>query len=176
MKKLLLIHTFQDKPYLPRFKECLGATACLLFGETISSRTEIIRLAERAQTPQILCTSVAILKILLNTDGVKNPSLDNYAGSLFNLHSEKLGKLEILFLNPLEHLVSVSYGKFILRRYLSKFISPDLWLPAPEFIWTELDETNFSQILASYTTANLIALDIETGKEPYIHIWQLPVY
>ncbi len=173
MKKLLLIHTFQDKPYLPRFKECLGATACLLFGETISSRTEIIRLAERAQTPQILCTSAAILKILLNTDGVKNPSLDNYAGSMFNLHSEKLGKLEILFLNPLEHLVSVSYGKFILRRYLSKFISPELWLPAPEFIWTELDETNFSQILASYTTANLIALDIETGKEPYIHITEV---
>jgi len=173
MKKLLLIHTFQDKPYLPRFKECLGATACLLFGETISSRTEIIRLAERAQTPQILCSSPAVLQLLLNSDGIKRPSLDNYAGSLFTLHSDKLGLIEIVFINPLDQLVSVSYGKFILRRYMSKFISPENWLVAPEFIWEECDETNFQRILSSYSSASLIALDIETGKEPQIHITEV---
>lgn len=173
MKKLLLIHTVQDKPYLPRFKDSLGATACLLFGETISSRTEIIRLAERAQVSEILCSSPAILKLLLNTDGIKNPSLGNYAGSLFTLHSTKLGQVDIVFINPLEQLISVSYGKFILRRYISKFTSPDNWLVAPEFIWEELDESNFSRILDSYATADLIALDIETKKDPEIQITEV---
>lgn len=171
--RVLLIHTQQDKVYLPRLKDALGATGCALFGESISTRTEIIRLAERAKCPNILCSSPAVLSLLLSTDGVKKASLDNYAGSLFTLNSEKLGKIEIVFINPLEHLVTVSYGKFLFKRYLSKFTEPEKWLVAPPFTWAVCDETNFQDILADFATASLLATDIETGKEPYVHITEV---
>ena len=170
MKRILLIHTAADKPYLPRLKDAIGSVGCSLFGESISTRTEIIRLAERASCTSILCSSQAILSLLLSSDGIKRASLDNYAGSMFFLSSDKLGKIEIVFINPLEHLISVSYGRFLFRRYLSKFTSPESFLKSPQFIWEPCDETNYSRILDSYQDADLLAIDIETAREPYIHI------
>jgi len=41
---ILLIHTTADKPYLPRLKGELGSVGCSLFGEAVSTRTEILRL------------------------------------------------------------------------------------------------------------------------------------
>lgn len=171
--KILLLYSYADKSYLPRVKDAIGSVGCILFGEAISTRTEIIRLAERASCNKILCSRSDILQILLHQSGVKKASLDNYAGSLFQLQSEKLGRIEIIFINPLEHLVSVSYGKFLFRRYLSKFTEPKNWLPEPEFKWEVCDETNFESIRDSYQSASLIALDIETKKEPYIHITEV---
>lgn len=168
--RILLIHTFADRNYLPRLKDALGSVGCSLFGEDISTRTEIVRLSERAGLTQILCSSQKVLSVLLHHDGVKKPSLDNYAGSLFTLYSDKLGQIEIVFINPLEHLVTVSYGKYLFRRYLSKFSEPDKWLKEPEFTWEILEEISYPEIYASYKTADLIAVDIETGKEPYIHM------
>ena len=129
--KILLLYSYADKPYLPRVKDAIGSVGCILFGEAISTRTEIVRLAEKASCTQILCSRQDILSLLLHQSGVKKASLDNYAGSLFTLHSDKLGPIEIIFTNPLEHLVSVSYGRFIFKRYLSKFTKPEMWLAAP---------------------------------------------
>lgn len=168
--KILLIHTTADKTYLPRLKDAIGSVGCILFGETISTRTEIIRLAERAQCSQILCSSQSVLNLLLASDGVKRASLDNYAGSLFTLVSQKLGNIEIVFINPLEHLITVSYGRFLFRRYLSKFTQPQSWLPTPKFDWEVLDVTSSQRIISLYKDADLIAIDIETGREPQIHI------
>lgn len=171
MQKTILIYGFADREYLPRLKDAIGSNPVLVFGEKISTRTEILRLAESQKVTQILCSRQDVLEILLNQSGVKKPSLANYAGSLFSIHSEKLNKkVEIVFINPLDQLVSVSYGKFLFKRYFSKFTSPTLFLNEPEFIWEELDESNFERIRDSYQSASLIALDIETGKEPYIHI------
>lgn len=167
--KILLLYSYADKSYLPRVKDAIGSVGCILFGEAISTRTEIIRLAERASCNKILCSRSDVLQILLHQSGVKKASLDNYAGSLFTLQSEKLGRIEIIFINPLEHLVSVSYGRFLFRRYLSKFTEPNNWLPEPEFNWEVCDETNFESIRDSYQSASLIALDIETEKDPHIH-------
>lgn len=177
MIRLLLIHTFADKPYLPRLKDALGAVGCSLFGESISTRREIIHLARRVKTTKLLCSSPAVLNMLLASDNVKKASLDNYAGSLFIINDtdadKGLGKIEIVFINPLEHLVSVPYGKFLLRRYISKYTEPEKFLPAPEFTWEILDESSFERIRDSYQSASLIALDIETAREPQIHITEV---
>lgn len=171
LTRTILIHSFADKDYLPRLKDAIGSHPVSVFGEKISTRTEILRLAEAKGVKQFLCSRQDVLEILLNQSGVKKPTLDNYAGSLFSIHSEKMGcKVEIVFIHPLEQLVSVSYGKFLFKRYFSKFTSPSLFLKEPEFIWEELDESNFQRIHSDYETASLIAIDIETGKEPYIHI------
>lgn len=177
MIRLLLIHTFADKPYLPRLKDALGAVGCSLFGESISTRREIIHLARRVKTTKLLCSSPAVLNMLLASDNVKKASLDNYAGSLFIINDtdadKGLGKIEIVFINPLEHLVSVPYGKFLLRRYISKYTEPEKFLPAPEFTWEILDESSFERIRDSYQSASLIALDIETAREPQVHITEV---
>lgn len=173
MDRILLIHTFADKTYLPRLKDALGAVGCSLYGESISTKTEIVRLAERAKCNQVMTSSPAVLQVLLNADGVKKPSIDNYAGSLFTLRSEKIGPVEVIVINPLEHLITVPYGKFLFRRYLSKYTDKGKWLIAPDFNWEILDESNFERIKDSYQSASLIALDIETGKEPYIHITEV---
>lgn len=171
MQRTILIYGFADKEYLSRLKDSIGSWPVSVFGEKISTRTEILRLAESQKVTQILCSRQDILEILLNQSGVKKPSLSNYAGSLFSIHSEKMNcNVEIVFINPLDQLVSVSYGKFLFKRYFSKFTSPSLFLNEPEFIWEELDESNFERIRDSYKSASFIALDIETGKEPYIHI------
>ena len=177
MISTLLIYTPADKPYLPRLKDALGAVGCSLFGEPISTRREIIHLARRAKTTKLLCSSQAVLIMLLASDNVKKASLDNYAGSLFTINDSEpdkgVGKIEIIFINPLEHLVTVPYGKFLFRRYLSKYTEPEKFLPEPEFTWEILDESNFERIKDSYQSASLIALDIETAKEPYIHITEV---
>lgn len=172
--KTLLIHTYQDKTYLPRLKDAVGSNPVILFGEPLTTRTEILRLCEPRGISQVICSSPKVLEILLNQSGVKKPSLDDYAGSLFTLRSEKLSKdIEVIFIPPLEHLITVPYGKFLFRRYFSKFSDKSNWIPAPEFIWEECDESNYERIEDSYQSASLIALDIETAKEPYIRITEV---
>ena len=175
MEKTLLIYSFPDKNFLPRLKDAVGSYPVLLFqAESSITKTEILRLCESRNIKQILCSSQKVLELLLAYSSVKKPTLDNYAGSLFSIRSEKLDtNIEIVFINPLEHLVTVAYGKFLFRRYFSKFTDKSKWLQEPEFIWEECDEANFSKILSDYQTADLIALDIETAKEPYIHITEV---
>lgn len=174
MSRLLLIYSNQDKPYLPRVKDAIGSTACVLFGESITTKREIIHLARRAHTTQILCTRQDILLLLLASTGVKKASIDNYAGSLFTLRDEENNtEIEIVFINPLEQLISVSYGKFLFRRYLSKFTAKSNWIVAPKFKWEVCDASNHQDILTNFSTADLIAVDIETGREPYIHITEV---
>lgn len=174
MKPILLLHTAFDKTYLPRLKDAVGAATIKLFGEPISTRTELIRLCEAKQINQVLCSRADVLPILLlASDSRKKPSLDNYAGSLFTLTSQKIGKIEIVFINPLEHLITVSYGKYLFRRYLSKFTAPEKWLPAPEFKWEVLAEDNYERLLSDYQFADIITVDIETAKEPEIHIREI---
>lgn len=175
MEKTLLIYSFPDKNYLPRLKDAVGSYPVLLFqAESSISRTEIIRLCEARNIKQVLCSSQAVLTLMLSYSGVKRASLENYAGSMFILNSEKLAApIEIVFINPLEQLITVNYGKFLFRRYFSKFTEKSKWLEEPKFVWEECDESNFERIIDSYKSAYIIALDIETAKEPYIHITEV---
>jgi len=171
--KLILIYGFADKPYLPRLKDAIGSVACSLYGESITTRREIIHLAKRARVNKMLCSRQDILVMLLAASGVKKASLADYAGSLFTIIDPEYGDVEIVFINPLEQLISVSYGKFLFRRYLSKFTEPNKWLVAPEFNWEVCEETNYERIISDYQDADLIAVDIETGKDPYVHITEV---
>lgn len=171
--RAVLLYSHADKPYLPRLKDAIGSVACSLYGESISTKREILHIARRAKSQSILCSRQDVLLLLLASAGVKKASLDDYAGSLFTLRDDDGTEIEIIFINPLEQLISVSYGKFLFRRYLSKFTAKSNWLVAPTFNWEVCDETNAATIISSYADADLIAIDIETGKEPYIHIGEV---
>lgn len=174
MQRVLLIHTQYDAVYLPRLKDAVGGISIALFKEQISTRTELLRLCEAKGITQVLCSRSELLALLLQNTERKKPSLDDYAGSMFFLYSDRMQcKIEIVFINPLEHLLTVTYGKFLFKRYLSKFTAPQTFLAAPEFNWEVLTESNYESILARYKEAYVIAIDIETAKEPEVHITEI---
>jgi DNA polymerase I-like protein with 3'-5' exonuclease and polymerase domains len=111
-------------------------------------------------------TSTTLLQILLHEQNDKQkPSLDNYAGSLFVRDG-----IEILFVNPLAHTITVRHGTFLLQHYISKLTDKAKWntYAIGEFNWELLGEPSAStpeSIYDRYSKAMLIAVDIETYKE-----------
>ena len=169
MKRLLFIGTPADKSYLHYLKEAAGGNASI--AATIAEVSTIAELELLCRTKGftgVLSTSVPLLKRLLDRQHeIKNPSLDNYAGSLFTLPSG----IEIVFLNPLEHTITVPYGKFMLKRFVSKLTTPETWFPEIPFSYEVADASNIERIFSSYSSAHLIAVDIETFKAGSNSTW-----
>lgn len=163
--KLLFVGTHHDKAFLPRLKPCIGMAQCAVILETPSTFTELKAIAAAKGATAIISTSAALLEKLLSgrPNQRRKPSINNYAGSLFKIPSSDI---EIVFINPLEQLVTVSYGEFIAKHYISKLISPSRWFQATKFNWELFDEATISQIYTRYQSAHSIAIDIETFSTP----------
>lgn len=162
MKKLLFLGTFADKEYLPRLKPLVinkASVAVRLTAPLVWTELKVF-CASRGITG-IVSTCPTFLKLLVGMQGRKAPSIDNYAGSFF-----KKDGIEIIFINPLKHLVTVSYGKFLTERYLSKLLSPEKWFKTPEFNWTLIEPSNADSIYKILDGAYALACDIETLKDP----------
>lgn len=123
---------------------------------------ETVMKAKAKGSKHICCTSPKLLQLLLGKIGEKLPSLDDYAGSIISRNG-----CEFLILNPLEHLFTVNYGKFLYARYLSKFLQPEGWLQLPVFNWELYNPSRSVEILSRFATADFISFDIETGGEHY---------
>lgn len=161
MTKLLYLGTPQDKAYLSYLKPCVsGASVEVALKDMSLTHVELI--CKSKGITGVFTNNVSVLKLLLNwTDNRKDPSLDSYAGSLFHHNG-----IEYLIINPLHHLVSVSYGNFIFKRHISKLACPNDWIPSSEFNWCILDGSNVDGIFARYASAFAIACDIETFSSP----------
>jgi DNA polymerase I-like protein with 3'-5' exonuclease and polymerase domains len=124
-------------------------------------------------TDQVLLTQILKAlpdyKVSYNKNGsLKKLSLDDYHGSLVEIEGFRLGReapLEVLFLNPLEHLRTVPSAPFIFKRFISKITKPESWFPQTEFTWEVLTEQNAESIYEIFQTALLIACDIETDRD-----------
>jgi DNA polymerase I-like protein with 3'-5' exonuclease and polymerase domains len=158
---LLLVGTPQDKAYLPRLKSSLGTASCAVILETPSTLYELAAVCASKKATAVISTSAALLQKLVQSNKRSKPSIDNYAGSIFRYQD-----LEILFINPLEQLITVSYGPFLATRYISKLVYPAKWMPESTFDWCILDPTNTESIYEKYQAAFAIAVDIETFKDP----------
>lgn len=158
---ILFLGTSFDKPFLPQLKGCVGSAKVFLITEPIQTLYEVQSYCSKRNITAVITTSPTLLsKLLPHTASSKEPSIDNYAGSLFNK-----GGIEYLIVNPLKQLVTVPYGKFILKRYTSKLHSPGNFVTPPAFNWTILDHKNYDKELAFFQTCSLCAVDIETYKE-----------
>jgi len=158
---LLFLGTPDDKAYLPKLKTCVGTAKVFLVTEAISTFFEVESFCKKRGITGIITTSPVLLsKLLPNSTSKKAPSIDNYAGSLF-----KKSSLEIVIVNPLEQLITVPYGEFIIRRYVSKLTHPDKFVVPPEFNWTILTHKNIEDEYEIAQAATLCAVDIETFKE-----------
>jgi DNA polymerase I-like protein with 3'-5' exonuclease and polymerase domains len=162
MTKLLFVGSPSDEPYLPYLKGCMSGAVTTPLCKADVSLVQLELIAKAKGFTGIITSNVNILKRLLNwTDNRKDPSLDNYQGSLF-LHNGT----EYLILNPLFHLTAIPYAKFVYTRFISKLARPDSWLPASDFKWSVVTAGNVDGIFERFTKAFAIAVDIETFPAP----------
>lgn len=155
---LLFVGTEEDSAYLPRLKPYAGdAHVFILLTKKISTWTEIFLLAQKKQCTGIISTHADLLTRLTNDSSA---SIDNYAGSYFTKDN-----IEIVFIDPLDHLISVPYGPFLTGRYMSKLVSPKLWNSWDSFSWTYCKEQQQAEEAYTNCCASLVvAVDIETVK------------
>lgn len=123
--------------------------------------TEVKLHADKKETKKIISTSQTLLSKLLGRENdAKQPSLDDYAGSIIDRDG-----YEFLFVHPLEQLVTVPYGQFLFSRYLSKFTSPSTWFPIPQFTWEIGTPGTLPGLYNAFLSADYIAQDIETVQQ-----------
>lgn len=160
--RLLFVGTATDKNYLQRLKPCIGTASCAVILQTPSTLYELLAVMKMKKADAIVTTSPQLLQKLVPMQNKRRkPSVNNYAGSIFK-HKD----VEILFIDPLEQLVTVPYGRFITSRYISKLVAPEEWRTFGQFNWTILEPSNADEIFESFKSAFAIAVDIETFKSP----------
>jgi DNA polymerase I-like protein with 3'-5' exonuclease and polymerase domains len=158
---LLFLGTSADKPFLPTLKGCVGSAKVFLSTEPIQTLYEVDSYCKkRGITGVITTSSVLLSKLLPQSTSSKAPSIDNFAGSVFTKNG-----IEYVIVHPLEHTITVPYGKFLLKRYTSKLVYKDRWPIAPEFNWCILSPSNIEHEYNLATSSCLMAVDIETYKE-----------
>lgn len=159
---LLALLTEEDREYAPNLKPLVGNATVFVQYATVSTIIEVVAYCKKRNITGVFSTNKTLLLKLLASIGnhKKTVSLDDYQGSYFK-HSD----IEFIFISPLKQLFTVSYGKFIARRYLSKLVEPSSWNEVPAFNWEIINATNADRIFNSFGSAIAIAIDIETVKE-----------
>lgn len=165
---ILFWGTSADKSYLPHLKGCVGSTLVYLRQEKITTLTQVQTYCKAKKVNRVVTTSIPLLSKLLHWDKKGSPSLANYEGSYFTIPSliSEDEVIEIVFIRPLEQLVTVTFGKFMVTRIITKLTKPESWFKPTEFTgFTVLNVTNYKKFLAQFEEAFLISIDIETLKE-----------
>lgn len=153
--------TNNDTPYLPQLKSCAAGATVYVRTEEVITITQVTGYCAAKRVTRVLTTSDKLLRKLLNWQERAAPSVNDYSGSLF-----KVGDIEIVFLRPLSSLVTVSYGRFLAARLISKFTKPNSWFPTSKFTgYTLLTALNHNELFAEFSTAHIISIDIETFRE-----------
>lgn len=158
----LFLGSKQDEPFLQHIKSMFSGVTTYTVCEPVTLLTHLEMYCTRRAVTRVVSTSHAILMKLLALEGNQKDSvsLEDYAGSLFSYKG-----IEIVFIQPLSQLVSISYGRFITSRYISKVISPEEWNEATEFKWDILTPGNIESYYQEFQNAYAISVDIETVRQ-----------
>lgn len=157
----LFLGTAYDKPYIPHLKSMFGGLTTYVVTEPITLLSQLEMYCAKRNITRIVSTNTSILSKLLHLQGnpKTDPKLSNYAGSLFSYKD-----LEIVFIDPLAQLQTVSYGKFVTSRFISKVVAPQTWQDPTDFKWQILDPSNINAAYDDLCSAYAIATDIETTR------------
>lgn len=158
----LFLGTYEDHPYLSHLKGLFGSTAATWCLDPIELITQLEMYCARKHINKVVTTSTKLLRRLLDIEGAtdSNASLDNYSGSLFRTKF-----LEIVFTYPLKQLSTVSSGKFICKRHISKLTEPESWSSPTKFLWKPcLVPNNLEEAYNDLQNSYAISVDIETTK------------
>lgn len=159
---LLFLGTLEDRAYAPKLKPLVSNAVVFTWFDSVSTLTEVTQYCKKRNITGVISTNVVVLLKLLSVMGnpKKTASLENYQGSYF-LHDG----IEYVFLAPLKQLISIDYGTFIARRFISKLAAPAQWCKVPKFNFEILTPSNEARIFSQYQSAIAIAVDIETVRE-----------
>lgn len=170
-RPLLGVFSFEDRSYFFRLVGLVPRARILSANTHPKTATELTLMAHKAGARAVVTTSLDLLASLLkatpdyrDTTDSKKLSLDDFAGSI--LESPSVGPIngvEVLILNPLDHLLRVSHAPFIFTHYLDKLLFPEKFPELPKFSWTLLDSVqDCKEFLALMDSCLLCAIDIET--------------
>lgn len=161
-EQLLLVISRADRAFLPQVKS-------LFAGLSVYVRTDSEEFAGSFLQLKNFIKQHGITKVISSSPWLLTKlrperthlTLDAFAGSLISHEG-----VSYLFIDPLEHILTVKHGRFMAARYLSKFLKPEVWLEPSRFNWTKLDASNFQAALDKLSTCKQLAVDIETKREP----------
>jgi DNA polymerase I-like protein with 3'-5' exonuclease and polymerase domains len=161
--KCLFLGTFEDKSYVPYLKGMFNGLDTYVSTAPWKMLIELEMYCRGKNITAVATTNTNILSKLLALAGntKNNPSLEDYAGSLFTHKG-----IEIVFLNPLKQLFTVPYGKFIAERFISKIAAANTWAEPTKFIFDIPKSSQMQEFYDYFTEAYAIAADIETFKNP----------
>lgn len=156
------IGTSADSEYIPYLKGMFNGVTTYTTCDSIDLLVHLVTYCAKRNITKVVSTRTSLLSKLLELQGTINgdPKLSNYAGSLFSYQG-----IEIVFVDPLAQLLTVTYGKFLTSRYISKLVAPDTWIQSTPFSWRLLDASNIDQFYQEAQSAFAIAVDIETYKQ-----------
>lgn len=166
----------EDRPYLDRFRPLVGTRGLKVQLAPEEYITSIAAKIKAHGITHIICTNATTLTTLISClpdfrhpvdkrGSKKRLALDDYAGSYFRISASKLGtahSVEVLILNPLQHLVTTPEGMFVFKRFVSKITDPDRWFPQTPFTWETWKPSSSASLLEKLNNAILLAVDIET--------------
>lgn len=160
--------TSLDKNYLPYLKSCVGSATTFLRMEEVTTLTTVQIYCQQKGVSRVISTNLGLLKKLLHWTKKAAPSLKNYAGSYFKIPGFKPDspEIEIVFIQPLKQLVTVTYGLFMAKRQISKLTEPERWFKPTIFHgYHLLTPAVEAADYAKFSEAFLIGVDIETIRE-----------
>lgn len=158
-KSILFLGNESDRSYLPYLKPYIGTHKCYILLKAVSTFYEIESYCKERGITGVITTRE---DVLLKISGREKASIDDFAGSWFTRNG-----LEYVIVNPLEHVITVPYGKFLLERFVSKLTKPEKWIVEPELQWKVIKNVGeFEEAKAFLSTCTLIGEDIETFSNP----------
>lgn len=159
----LFLGTPEDANYIAHIKSFFGGVTTWVYTKPMKYLTELENYCGAKSISRVVSTNTEILSALLGREGnIKiSPSLSDYQGSVFSYK-----EIEIVFISPLAQLFTVSYGKFLAERYISKVIYPSRWREPSRFSWSLLTPSNYEEALSILSSCDAIAPDIETFRNP----------
>lgn len=168
---IALFGTEEDRSYLPYLRELIGAHSVKVQLSPVEYVAALKSKIESNNIDAIICTCPKLLPILLGTQSdFRHPvdkrgnksklTLHDYAGNFFYW-----GKVQVLILNPLQQLVTTPTGKLVFERFISKLTRPEKWFAASQFTWEVWQPKTSASLLAKFSTARILSVDIETYRD-----------
>lgn len=178
-KIFALFGTDEDRSYLNRFREIAGPIALKVSLESQEYAAGLGAKCKAHGITHIFCTNPVTMATLLkclpdfrhpqNKLGKPaNLTINDYAGSCFTVPGALLRcdhDVEVVILNPLAQLVSVPEGTFICKRFVSKLTAPEKWPHQTSFTWEVWKPSKSEELLARFSKARLLSVDIETYRD-----------
>lgn len=160
--KVLLNFDSAERDRLPGITSILKQYGLIgLATPKVLAMSELLDLAKRQEVSAILCANEGTLQHLVASGSKKKVTLAGYRGSRLNF------SIPVIVLNSLEHLNTVTYGRFLAEIDVGKVChvgKPVLQVP---FKVCETDE-DFAEAEQRLAACEIVSIDIETSESALI--------